>query len=172
MVYAVPLMKKIAFNVICTVFFGLPDDDDERDELLKDFSMTVKGAWAYPLDFPGTVFHRALRARERLCKKLSNLIDKRRKEIEEGTPNDDVVTNFLILRDGNDEPLLEDEILDLSLSLIMASHDTVTVVLSLFIRQLAKDPELFQKVLEGNSYLLFYVCLSGTTFLKQFNRLK
>ncbi|GMN41150.1 hypothetical protein TIFTF001_010379 [Ficus carica] len=116
MVYAVPLMKTIAFNVICTVFFGLPDDDDERDELLKDFSTTVKGAWAVPLDFPGTVFHRALRARKRL--------------------------------DGNGEPLLEDEILDLSLSLIMASHDTVTVVLSLFIRQLAKDPEVFQKVLE------------------------
>ncbi|KAK3230246.1 hypothetical protein Dsin_002127 [Dipteronia sinensis] len=69
----VTLMKKISFNVSCSIFFGLPDGK-VKDQLLEDFSTTVKGTWAVPWNFPGTVLHRAMQARGRVCKVLSNLI--------------------------------------------------------------------------------------------------
>ncbi|KAK6233401.1 hypothetical protein QUC31_005807 [Theobroma cacao] len=146
----VPLMKKITFNITCSIFFGLPDGK-EKDELLKDFSLTVKGVWAIPFNIPGTVFHRAMQARRRVCKLLSNLIMIRKKQEEEGTvdPNDDnIISSLLVLRDENGQPLLEEEILDVFLSLIMASHDTTAILLTLFIRHLSRDAEVSRKVVE------------------------
>ncbi|OMO63704.1 Cytochrome P450 [Corchorus capsularis] len=142
-----PLMKKITFNVTCSIFFGLPDGK-EKDELLEDFTLTVKGVWGIPLDFPGTTFHRAIKARSRVCNLLSNLIKIRRKQEEEGTvdPNDDnIISSLLVLRDENGQPLLEEEILDVFLSLIMASHDTTAILLTLFIRHLSRDAEVSSK---------------------------
>ncbi|OMO90111.1 Cytochrome P450 [Corchorus olitorius] len=145
-----PLMKKITFNVTCSIFFGLPDGK-EKDELLEDFTLTVKGVWAIPLDFPGTTFHRAMKARSWVCNLLSNLIKNRKKQEGEGTvdPNDDnIISSLLVLRDENGQPLLEEEILDVFLSLIMASHDTTAILLTLFIRHLSRDEEVSSKVLE------------------------
>ncbi|OMO90110.1 Cytochrome P450 [Corchorus olitorius] len=151
-----PLMKKITFNVICSIFFGLPDGK-EKDQLLEDFTLTLKGVWAIPLDFPGTALHRAMQARRRVCKLLSNLIRMRKQQEEEGTvdPNDDnIISSLLDLRDENGQPLLEEVILDVFLSLIMASHDTTAVLMTLFIRHLSRDAEELSKVLEEQNEVI------------------
>lgn len=147
----VPLMKKITFNITCSILFGLPDGD-LKDELLKDFTLIVKGVWAIPLDFPGTVFHAAMQARQRLCQKLSTMVRTRKKQEDEGTvdtEDDNIVSCLLALRDENGQPLLEDEIIDVLLSLIMASHDTTAILLTLFVRHLSRDPQVSNTVIEG-----------------------
>lgn len=147
----VDLMKKITFNVTCSVFFGLPDGD-ETDRLLEDFSTTVREIWTVPLNFPGTVLYRALQARGRVCKVLKKLILKQRSEIEQGlldSQENNIISCLLNLRDENGEPLIEQEILDIFLSLIMASHDTTTVLLTHLVRLLARDLDLYNKVLQG-----------------------
>ncbi|MBA0627332.1 hypothetical protein Godav_004858 [Gossypium davidsonii] len=152
----VPLMKKITFNITCSILFGLPDGD-LKDELLKDFTLTVKGVWAIPLDFPGTVFHTAIQARQRLCQKLSTMVRTRKKQEDEGnvdTEDDNIVSCLLALRDENGQPLLEDEIIDVFLSLIMASHDTTAILLTLFVRHLSRDPEVSSKVIEEQNEVL------------------
>ena len=153
----VPFMKRIAFNITCNIFFGIPDGK-EKDTLFEEFSVAVKGSWAVPLDIPGTVFHRAMQARASLCKILSRIIDERRRQMEEGTVdvNENIIYSFLSLRDENDEPLIEEEILDMVLSLIMASHDTTTILLCLLVRLLSRDAEIYNKVLEGNKIYLTY----------------
>lgn len=144
-------MKKITFNVICTIFFGLPDGED-KDKLLEDFSITLKGLWAVPVNIPGTTLYKALRARGRVCKLLSKLISTRKTQMEEGIVDDsqdNMISSLLALRDENGETLLEQEVLDLFLSLIMASHETTTTVLSHLVRHLARDPEVSNNVLQG-----------------------
>ncbi|KAL4369426.1 hypothetical protein GQ457_05G033440 [Hibiscus cannabinus] len=148
----VPLMKKMTFNVTCSVLFGLPDGT-EKDELLTDFALTVKGVWGIPLDFPGTVFHRAMQARQRLCRKLSEMVMSRKKR-EDEVADDNIVSCLLALRDEDGRPLSEDEIVDVFLSLIMASHDTTAVLLTLFIRHLARDAEVLNKVLQEQNEVL------------------
>ncbi|KAL5801249.1 hypothetical protein ACOSQ3_032881 [Xanthoceras sorbifolium] len=141
-VKVVTLMKKITFNVSCSIFFGFPDDK-EKDQLLEDFSTTVKGAWAIPLNFQGTVLHWALQARGRVCNVLSNLIQIRKGQMEEGIVDfhDNIISSLLIPRDENGEPLIEQEILDIFLSLIMASHATTTVLLSHLVRLMSRGSE-------------------------------
>ncbi|KAK9283796.1 hypothetical protein L1049_012049 [Liquidambar formosana] len=145
----VTLMKKITFKVTCSLLFGLPEGK-EKDALMEDFTTALKGIWAIPLDFPGTSFRKALQARGRICKVLSDLINRRKKQIEEGKmgSNVDTISSLLILRDENGEPLTEELIIDNLIAVIIASHDTSTIVLSLLIRHLARDTKVSEKVLE------------------------
>ncbi|KAK8612102.1 hypothetical protein V6N13_092221 [Hibiscus sabdariffa] len=132
-------------------------DGAEKDELLTDFALTVKGVWGIPLDFPGTVFHQAMQARQRLCRRLSEMVMSRKKQEDEGAvepEGDNIVSCLLALRDEDGQPLSEDEIVDVFLSLIMASHDTTAVLLTLFIRHLARDAEVSNKVLQEQNEVL------------------
>jgi cytochrome P450 len=99
-----------------------------------------------------------MQARASLCKILSKIIDERKRQMEEGTVdvNENIIYSFLSLRDENDEPLIEEEILDMVLSLIMASHDSTTILLCLLVRLLSRDAEIYNKVLEGNKIYLTY----------------
>ncbi|CAK7339979.1 unnamed protein product [Dovyalis caffra] len=144
-----PLMKRIAFNITSSILFGIPDGK-EKDILFEEFTVAVKGCWAVPLDIPGTVFHRAMQARASLCKRLSKIIHERKREMEEGIAdeNENIIYSFLSLRYENGEYMLEEEMVDMVLSLIMASHDSTTILLTLLTRLLSRDAHIHNKVLE------------------------
>ncbi|KAK1572524.1 hypothetical protein Q3G72_034098 [Acer saccharum] len=149
-VHMVALMKKITFKVTCSLLFGLPEGN-KKDSLFEDFTFATKGLWAVPLNFPGTTYHKALQARGRISKLLSKLIDRRKKQMEEAEDShqdDEIISSLLVLRDENCEPLPEEEIIDNLISMIIASHDTSTILLSLLIRLLARDTKISSKVLE------------------------
>ncbi|KAK1320040.1 hypothetical protein QJS10_CPA03g00937 [Acorus calamus] len=58
---AVTLMKKLTFNVTCSLLFGLYDEP-MKEALFEDFSQAFKGVWSVPVDFPG---HRIIGASNR-----------------------------------------------------------------------------------------------------------
>ncbi|XP_050156323.1 taxadiene 5-alpha hydroxylase-like [Malus sylvestris] len=148
LVQMVGLMKKITFKVTCSLFFGLPEGP-EKDALLEDFTIATKGLWAVPLNVPGTIFYRAMQARARISQVLTKLMQNRQKE-EKNKPSqkNDIISVFLRLRDEDGEPLQEEEILDNFITLIIGSHDTTTILLSLFIRHLSTDPKTRSEVLQ------------------------
>lgn len=141
----VPLMKKITFKVTCTLLFGLPGGK-ELDQLLEDYTLVLNGAWTIPYNIPGTSFARALKARARIYKYFSHLIEKKKQKLGNGKvgSQDDIISKFLT------ENLSEDKIFDNIISLMIASHDTTTTVVTLCIRQFARDVEVFNQVLQGN----------------------
>ncbi|PIA50595.1 hypothetical protein AQUCO_01200060v1 [Aquilegia coerulea] len=153
-VHVVTMMKKVTFKVTCSMLFGLPDGK-EKDALLEDFTITLKGSWAIPLDFPGTIFRKALQARERINTVITEFVRRRKKEMEEseGRSREDIISCFLLLRDA-DESLLEVEIVDNIVSLIKASHDTAAIVLTLLLRHLARDTHVYDTVLEEHKEII------------------
>ncbi|RVW42369.1 Taxadiene 5-alpha hydroxylase [Vitis vinifera] len=98
----------------------------------------------------GTVFRKALQARGRICKQLAQLVRERKAKIEEGRvdSHEDIISSLITLRQENGQPLSEEEIIDNLISVVIASHDTSTVLLGLLIRHLARDTEVCKKVLE------------------------
>ncbi|OMO63692.1 Cytochrome P450, partial [Corchorus capsularis] len=146
------LVQQELFQVGCSLLFRLPESK-EKDELFEDFIVAIKGLWALPLKFPGTAYHKALQARGRICRLLSKLIKERKKEIEARSIGledniNDLISSLLMLRNENDEPLLEEEIIDNFIAVMIASHDTTSVFLSYFMIQLTRDTEVFEKVLQ------------------------
>ncbi|XP_050209060.1 beta-amyrin 28-monooxygenase-like [Mercurialis annua] len=143
----VKLMKKISFYVACTIFFGITDET-EREILLQDFTTMLTGIWAIPLNIPGTVIHRALKAKARVHARLSKVIEIRKMQMEQETDQqEDIVRSLLNLRDENGKPLEEELIINVFLSLILASHDTTSSLMTFLLRQLSKDDQLHTKVL-------------------------
>lgn len=159
-VKAVITMKKLTFCIACNILFGIKDDDDlTRDLLFDEFAIAFKGVWSLPVNFPGTNFWKGLRARSNIAKLILPMMRKRRKEIREGrlSPNNDVLTSLLALRDENQEALNDDVVIDNSITLMMAGHDTSAILLSLMIQKLARDPEVYKNVLEGNHHIFCLV---------------
>nr|UHB15524.1 cytochrome P450 [Paris polyphylla] len=148
-ILAVPFMKRITFNLTCALLYGL-HDDQTKEVLLKDFSEAFKGMWSFPLNLPGTAYRRALNARSRIDKYVLALLRSKRERLLEGSASvkDDVVCCLLALRDEHDELIDEQTIVDNFFSLTIASHDTSAILLSLMVWKLARDPMIYQKVLE------------------------
>ncbi|KAL6291205.1 hypothetical protein ACE6H2_008715 [Prunus campanulata] len=161
LVQMVGLMKKITFKVTCSLLFGLPEGQ-EKDALLEDFAIATKGLWAIPLNIPGTIFYKAMQARGRISKILINLMQNRRVEEDKNTSQkNDIISVFLHLRDEAGEPLQVEEILDNLITLVVASHDTTTILLGLILRHLSTDAKTFGEVLEEQKEVAKAVKASG-----------
>lgn len=146
----VPLMERITFNMACSLLFRLPYGK-ELDLLFEDFTTALKGMWSLGLNFPRTSFHRALAARRRILEYLSKLIEERRRKLSEGnvSSKNDAISSLLNLRDENDEELSEDMLVDNIMTLIIGSHDTITILVAHFLRHLARDKMHYSYILEG-----------------------
>ncbi|XP_062015667.1 taxane 10-beta-hydroxylase-like isoform X2 [Rosa rugosa] len=146
---AVVTMKKLTFNIASSILFGIKDENT-RGVLFEDFSLAFKATWSLPINFPGTVYRRGLRARARIVDSILPILKERREEISKGnlSPTSDVFSSFLALRDENQEPVSDDLIMDNYVTLMIASHDTTAILLSLMIWKLSTDSEIYKKVLQ------------------------
>ncbi|KAL5718449.1 hypothetical protein ACHQM5_011350 [Ranunculus cassubicifolius] len=156
---AVDAMKRMTFDVACTLLFGI-DDEMTKKLLLTDFATAFKGVWSIPVNFPGTTFRKGIEARERIINRVLPIINKKREDLIKRVVNSktDVISCLLALREENQEPVTELEILDNFIMLMIASHDTAAIVLSLMILKLAKDRNIYVKVQEGKMLLHFEQC--------------
>ncbi|GFZ14719.1 hypothetical protein Acr_24g0009090 [Actinidia rufa] len=75
---------------------------------------------------------------------------KRKEELSKGvvSPTSDVLAALLALRDENGEPITEEEIEDNFVTLMIASHDTSAILLSLMVWKMSRDKETYHEVLE------------------------
>ncbi|XP_062172764.1 taxane 13-alpha-hydroxylase-like [Alnus glutinosa] len=146
---AVLFIKKLTFCVASNILFGIKDEYT-REALFDDFSLAFKAVWSLPVNFPGTAFWRGLRARSRIVDRILPIMRKKREELSKGilSPSSDVLSCLLELRDENQQPIADDMIIDNYVTLMIASHDTSAILISLMIWKLARDPEIYRKVLE------------------------
>ncbi|KAJ0052328.1 hypothetical protein Pint_01333 [Pistacia integerrima] len=144
-----PLLKKTAFKVTCSLLYAL-SEGKEKDALLENFAIALKGIRCVPLNFPGTLYRKSSIARARIRNLFTQLIARKRRELEEGkvSSHEDIISTLVSLRDEDGKPLLEEEIIDNLITLMIASHDTIAILLIHFVRLLARDAEICDKVLQ------------------------
>ncbi|KAK1284195.1 hypothetical protein QJS10_CPB21g01622 [Acorus calamus] len=154
-VKAVKLLKRLAFRVTCALLFAIPPGS-EQDLLLEDFTTTIRGLLSLPFNLPMTPLRRAIRARERICNRLSNLIRKRRKEVMEGRVSlkDDMISSFVNLRDENGKDIGDDVLIDNLISLMIGSHDTIMSLLSMLLRLIARNHVVRNGIIEEQEAIL------------------
>ncbi|KAH9310995.1 hypothetical protein KI387_026030 [Taxus chinensis] len=150
-----PLMKTLTFHVACDLLFSLKASE-ETEMLRKDFTEGGKGVWALPFNLPGTAFHAGLIARSRICKRLSSLLQVRRKDIEQGmsSPDQDLMSSMLSMRDENGVALTEDEIIDNMIAVMSAGHETTCSLLVHLVRLLSLNPNVYENILQEQMEVL------------------
>jgi cytochrome P450 len=155
-VAVLPLMKLLTFDIIATLLFGL-ERGAVRERLAAAFADMLEGMWAVPLDLPFTTFRKSLRASARARRVLEATLAEKRARLERGeaSPADDLVSCLASLRaegdgGGGERLLTDEEIVDNAMVVLVAGHDTSSVLMTFMIRHLAGDPATLAAMVQGN----------------------
>ncbi|KAI5590508.1 hypothetical protein POPTR_004G017800v4 [Populus trichocarpa] len=144
-VSAMPLMKILTFNIMSSLIMGI-EEGAKRDMLVGLFQQLIKGSLSVPINFPFTRFSRSLQASRKIRMILADLIRERRAAQKEQTafPQQDLITTLLNLRNEDSSAALSDEeIVDNAITIMIAGHDTISVLLTTLIRHLANDQAVY-----------------------------
>uniref|UniRef100_A0ACD5UYX0 Uncharacterized protein n=1 Tax=Avena sativa TaxID=4498 RepID=A0ACD5UYX0_AVESA len=143
-VTVMPLMKRLTFDIISALLFGL-ERGAARDALAGDFGHMMEGMWAVPVNLPFTAFSRSLRASGRARRVLEGITREKKAGVlghgKASSGNNDLITCLLGLTDERGERVLSDEeIVDNAMVALIAGHDTSSILMTFMVRQLANDP--------------------------------
>lgn len=151
-VTAMPLMKRLTFDVICLLLFGL-ERSPLQDALADDFASVTEGMWAVPVDLPFTAFRRSLKASARARRVIAGITRETKAKLERGEAcrSSDLIACLLSLTDHSGAPLLSDEeIVHNSMVALFAGHDTTSILMTFMVRHLANDPDTLAAMVQGN----------------------
>ncbi|KAF5747047.1 hypothetical protein HS088_TW06G01224 [Tripterygium wilfordii] len=131
-------MKKISFEVGILLIFGHLEPHFKED-LKRNYSIVDKGYNSFPTNFPGSPYKKALLARQRLRKILSERKEKKFLEKE-------LLGCLLNSKDEKGESLTEDQIADNIIGVLFAAQDTTASALTWIVKYLHDNPKLLEAV--------------------------
>ncbi|XP_044508064.1 abscisic acid 8'-hydroxylase 4-like [Mangifera indica] len=135
-------MKKFSFDVgILSIFGHL--DGSHRENLKKNYNTVNKGYNSFPTNIPGTAYRKALLARKRLSKIVSEIISERK---EKSMLEKDLLGHLLSFKDGKGQVLTEDQIADNIIGVLFAAQDTTASVLTWILKYLQDNQKLMEDV--------------------------
>ncbi|XP_051113547.1 abscisic acid 8'-hydroxylase 2 [Andrographis paniculata] len=147
-------MKQYAFEVaIISVFGNKPEAEAETEGIKCLYHALEKGYNSMPIDFPGTPFYKAMKARKSLNETLRKLIEKRR---QKGDAGEGLLGVMLTAQNNNNinnnnknnkkAELSDSQIADNIIGVIFAAHDTTATVLTWVLKYLHDNPNVLEAV--------------------------
>jgi (+)-abscisic acid 8'-hydroxylase len=139
-------MKTYTFNVALLSIFG-EDQLLYREDLKRCYYILEKGYNSMPINLPGTLFHKAMKARKELAQILAKILAKRRQmELN----HNDLLGSFM----GDKEGLTDDQIADNIIGVIFAARDTTASVLTWIVKYLGENPSVLEAVTEEQEAIM------------------
>ncbi|KAI3692137.1 hypothetical protein L6452_31946 [Arctium lappa] len=134
-------MKTFTFNVALLSILG-QDEMLYREDLKRCYYILEKGYNSMPINLPGTLFHKSMKARKELAQILAKILSSRRETKKE--QHNDLLGSFMEEKEG----LTDEQIADNIIGVIFAARDTTASVLTWIIKYLAENPTVLQVVTE------------------------
>ncbi|PIN26284.1 Cytochrome P450 CYP4/CYP19/CYP26 subfamily [Handroanthus impetiginosus] len=139
-------MKTYAFNVALLSILG-KDEILYREDLKRCYYILEKGYNSMPINLPGTLFHKAMKARKELSQILAKILSLRR---EAKQNHNDLLGSFM----EDSEGLTDEQIADNMIGVIFAARDTTASVLTWILKYLAENPSVLQAVTEEQEAIM------------------
>ncbi|KAL1224725.1 Abscisic acid 8'-hydroxylase 1 [Cardamine amara subsp. amara] len=133
-------MKTYTFNVALLSIFG-KDEVLYREDLKRCYYILEKGYNSMPVNLPGTLFHKSMKARKELSHILARILSERR---QNGSSHNDLLGSFM----GDKEDLTDEQIADNVIGVIFAARDTTASVMTWILKYLAENPNVLEAVTE------------------------
>jgi len=130
-----------------------------EEGIFECFEKVLEGVFSLPLNFPGTSFWRARRARAKIERVLVNVVRKKREEMEQQDyirSSHEVGATSLLSRLVSaliQGEITEAEVVDNVVLLIFAAHDTTSFAIAMTFKMLAQHPDCHSLFLQGNLYV-------------------
>nr|UBX54605.1 abscisic acid 8'-hydroxylase 4-like protein [Lupinus angustifolius] len=135
-------MKRFSFEVGILSNFG-HIEPQLKDELKKNYWIVDTGYNSFPSSIPGTQYKKALLARKRIGKILSEIICERREKKLVGR---DLLSCLLNWKGEKGEILSDEQIADNIIGVLFAAQDTTASVLTWIVKYLHNEPKLLECV--------------------------
>ncbi|KAJ0970963.1 hypothetical protein J5N97_018922 [Dioscorea zingiberensis] len=150
-------MKTYAFNVALLSIFG-KDEIGYIEELKKCYYTLEKGYNSMPINLPGTLFNKAMKARKQLDVIVAKILSSRRKR---QAKFNDLLGSFMEAK----EALTDEQIADNIIGVIFAARDTTASVLTWIVKYLGENPSILQTVTEEQEGIMRSKEMEGDKWL-------
>jgi len=135
-----PFFKNVTLRISAKVFFGLNINDD-LTEVNKAVTDIVSASAALPINLPFTTYRKGIQGRQYLISFFKSIMQERRKN-----PGKDLFSKLCLAEDEAGNQFTDQEIIDHLIFILMASHDTTAITLTLMSYFLAKHPEWQERI--------------------------
>lgn len=139
-------MKTYTFNVALLSIFG-KDEVLYREDLKRCYYILERGYNSMPINLPGTLFHKSMKARRELAQIVAKIISTRR---QMKLDHNDLLGSFM----GDKEGLTDEQIADNIIGVIFAARDTTASVLTWIVKYLGENPRVLQAVTEEQEAII------------------
>jgi cytochrome P450 family 26 subfamily A len=118
---------------------------------MNPFQAMIKGMWSVPINAPFTRYNRSLRASARIQNLLKEIVNQKKVEHAKNCVNSrqDLISRMLSMVEDDKQVLTENEIIHNAMLVMVAGHDTSSVLITFIIRLLANEPAICEAVLQG-----------------------
>ncbi|KAK7262812.1 hypothetical protein RJT34_30393 [Clitoria ternatea] len=140
-------MKTFTFKVALLSIFG-KDEILYREDLKRCYYTLERGYNSMPINVPGTLFHKAMKARKELAQILAQIISTRRNKKPE--EYNDLLSSFMDEKAG----LSDEQIADNIIGVIFAARDTTASVLTWIVKYLGENPSVLEAVTEEQEAII------------------
>lgn len=107
------------------------------------------GIHSVPVNFTGSIYHRALKAAAAIRKKIQFLIKEKIDVLSKGQVVDDLISLVVGAEQGGKYvPRLE--ISNIIMGLMNFSHMPIAITQAFMIKHIGQRPDIYQKILSGN----------------------
>ncbi|KAK4802789.1 hypothetical protein SAY86_000992 [Trapa natans] len=140
-----------AKDEIANVIFSLTagklisyDSDNSSENIRANFATFIKGLISFPVNIPGTAFHKCLQGRQNAMRMLKKLLQERRENPRK--QQRDFFDYVLEELDKEGTMMNETMALNLIFALLFASYETVSEALTLGMKFLSDHPSVLQRL--------------------------
>lgn len=123
------------------------------------FQNMITGMWSIPINLPFTRYRGSLTASAKVQSMIKELLKEKRLELAQKGPScrrQDLITYLLSIHDEDGKEMItEKEIIHNVMLLMVAGHDTSSVVITFLMRTFSTDARVYEAVLQGtcNKYI-------------------
>ncbi|GLT91370.1 hypothetical protein SLE2022_092610 [Rubroshorea leprosula] len=139
-------MKTYTFNVALLSIFG-KEEVLYREDLKRCYYILEQGYNSMPINLPGTLFNKSMKARKELARIVAKIISTRR---QMKLDRNDLLGSFM----GDKEGLTDEQIADNIIGVIFAARDTTASVLTWILKYLSENPTVLQVVTEEQETIM------------------
>lgn len=137
-----PFFKEVTLKIAGNVFFGIPLKED-LSKVNKAVTDIVNASLAIPVNLPFSKYGKGIKGRQFLINYFKSIIGERR-----SNPGKDLFSKLCQAKNEEGAQFTDQEIIDHLIFILMASHDTTAITLTLMSYFLAKNPDWQDKVRE------------------------
>ncbi|KDP43049.1 hypothetical protein JCGZ_25235 [Jatropha curcas] len=127
------------------------DSEKQGKSLSETFASFIQGLFSFPLNIPGTAFHKCMQNQKKILKTIRKTIEERR--ACPGTRREDFLGR--LIEEMKAENLLNDDLVSFVIfALLLATSETVPSTLTLAIKLLTEHPLVMQELVKENEEII------------------